>query len=49
MDFDDNNKIWKCYQAEETVEKVTKFCKENRIPFFMRSHPDIDYIRGIKS
>lgn len=45
MDFDDNNKMWKCYEAKETVEKVTKFCKENGIPFFMRSNPAIDYIR----
>lgn len=49
MDFDDNNKMWKCYEAKETVEKVSKFCKENKIPFFMRSHPAIDYIRRIKS
>lgn len=49
MDFDDNGKMWKCYEAKETVERVTKYCKENNIPFFMRSHPAIDYIRNIKS
>lgn len=45
MDFDDNEKIWKCYEAKETVKKVTKYCKENGIPFYMRSQPAIEYIR----
>lgn len=47
MDFDNNNKIWKCYEAKETVQKVTKFCKDNKIPFYMRSNPAIEYIRNI--
>ena len=48
MDFDDNDKIWKCYEAKETVEKVTRFCKQNQIQFFMRSYPAIEYIRSFK-
>lgn len=47
MDFDNNNKIWKCYEAKETGQKVTKFCKDNKIPFYMRSNPAIEYIRNI--
>lgn len=47
MDFDDNDKTWKCYEAKETIEKVTQFCKQNQIPFFMRSYPAIEYIRSI--
>ncbi len=46
MDFDNNNKIWKCYEAKEIVEEVTKYCKDNKILFFMRSHPAIEYIRN---
>ena len=49
MDFDNNDKVWKCYEAKEIVEKVTRFCKENGISFYMRSNPAIDYIRNIKS
>ena len=49
MDFDNNDKVWKCYEAKEIVEKVNEFCKENKIPFFMRSNPAIEYIRSIKS
>lgn len=49
MDFDNNDKVWKCYEAKETVEKVTQFCNENGIPFYMRSYPAIEYIRSIKS
>lgn len=49
MDFDNNNKVWRCYEAKETVEKVIQFCKENKIPFYMRSYPAIEYIRSIKS
>ena len=45
MDFDDNDKVWKCYEAKETIEDVTKFCKDNKIPFYMRSRPAIEYIR----
>lgn len=46
MDFDNNDKVWKCYEAKEIVEKVTQFCKENGIPFYMRSNPAIEYIRS---
>ncbi len=49
MDFDNNNKVWKCYEAKKIVEKVTQFCKENKIPFYMRSNAAIEYIRNIKS
>lgn len=49
MDFDNNNKVWKCYKAKDTVEEVTKYCKENKIPFYMRSYPAIEYIRSMKS
>ena len=49
MDFDDNSKVWKCYEAKETTTEVTKFCEENKIPFFMKSSLAIDYIRLIKS
>lgn len=48
MDFDTNNSIWKCYEAKETVEKVTKYCKENNIPFYMRSRQAVEYIRNRK-
>lgn len=48
MDFDNNNRIWKCYEAKETVKKITKFCKENKIPFYMRSYPAIEYIKKFK-
>lgn len=48
MDFDNNKNIWKCYEAKETVEKVTKYCKDNNIPFYMRSQPAVKYIRNIK-
>lgn len=47
MDFDNNNKSWKCYEAIETVDEVKKYCKENNIPFFMRSKPAIEYIRNL--
>lgn len=47
MDFDNNDKTWKCYEAVETVDKVTKYCEENHIPFFMRSKPAIEYIRKL--
>lgn len=47
MDFDNNNKIWKCYEANEIVQKVSQFCKDNEIPFYMRSNPAIEYIRNI--
>lgn len=46
MDFDNNNKIWKCFEAKEIVDDVTRFCNENRIPFYMRSYPAIEYIRS---
>lgn len=49
MDFDNNNKLWKCYEAKETSQKVNQFCKENRIPFYMRSKSAIEYIRSLKS
>lgn len=45
MDFDNNNLVWKCYEATETVNKVTQYCNENNIPFFMRSKPAVEYIR----
>lgn len=45
MDFDDNDKIWKCYEGKEIVRDVTKYCKETGIPFFMRSSPAVRYIR----
>lgn len=48
MDFDNNDIKWKCYEAKETVEKVTEYCKENKIPFFMRSQPALEYIRNKK-
>lgn len=48
MDFDDNNYVWKCYEAKEIVEKVTKYCNDNNIPFYMRSRPAIEYIRNSK-
>lgn len=47
MDFDNNHKSWKCYEAKETVDEVTKYCKENHIPFFMRSKPAVEYIRNL--
>ena len=49
MDFDNNNKVWKCYEAKETVKEVTQYCKENDIHFYMRSYPAIEYIRSIES
>lgn len=49
MDFDNNDKVWKCYEAKETVEKVTQFCKENEIHFYMRSNPAIEYIRKLNA
>ncbi len=45
MDFDNNSKIWKCYEAKEIVDDVTEFCNKNRIPFYMRSRPAIEFIR----
>ena len=46
MDFDDNKKIWKCYEAKETVDSVTEYCRKNKIPFFMRSEPAVEYIKN---
>ncbi len=33
MDFDDNDIVWKCYEAKQTVRRVTEYCKKNNIPF----------------
>lgn len=46
MDFDDNDIVWKCYEAKQTVRRVTEYCKKNDIPFFMRSKPAVEYIRN---
>lgn len=48
MDFDNNDKVWKCYEAKEIVEKVSKYCSNNGIKFYMRSNPAIEYIRNMK-
>lgn len=48
MDFDLGEKTWKCYEAESTIEKINKYCKENNIKFYMRSYPAIEYIRGLE-
>lgn len=48
MDFDNNDIIWKCYEAKETVKEVAKYCNENNIPFYMRSQPAVEYIRNIE-
>lgn len=45
MDFDDNDEIWKCYEARETTEKVKQYCEKEGIHFYMRSTPAIEYIR----
>lgn len=47
MDFDTNKKVWKCYEAEKIVKKVTEYCKQNNINFYMRSYPAIEYIRSL--
>lgn len=47
MDFDKGNKTWKCYEAKDIVEKVSKYCKDNNINFYMRSYPAIEYIRSL--
>ena len=48
MDFDNNTKIWKCYEATEIVKDVTKYCNETNIHFYMRSNPAVEYIRSLK-
>ena len=47
MDFDKGNKTWKCYEAKDIIEKVSKYCKDNNINFYMRSYPAIEYIRSL--
>ena len=46
MDFDNNDKIWKCFEAKEIVDAITRYCNENNIPFYMRSYPANEYIRS---
>ena len=48
MDFDIGNKTWKCFEAKNIIEDVSKYCNDNNIKFYMRSYPAIEYIRGLK-
>ena len=48
MDFDNNTKIWKCYEATEIVKDVTNYCNKTNIHFYMRSNPAVEYIRSLK-
>lgn len=46
MDFDKGNKTWKCFEAKEIIDTISKYCSENDIKFYMRSYPAIEYIRN---
>jgi len=45
MPFDDNEKIWKVYHAENIQEFFRNWCLKAGLPFFMRSRPAIEWIR----
>ena len=47
MDFDTNKKVWKCFEAQNIVKEVDKYCNHNNIKFYMRSYPAIEYIRSL--
>ena len=47
MDFDTNKKVWKCFEAQNIVKEVDKYCNQNNIKFYMRSYPAIEYIRSL--
>jgi hypothetical protein len=46
MDFNDNSIRWKTYEPPEVIEAVTAECERLGIPFFMRSRPALDWLRG---
>lgn len=48
MPFDSNDVQWKVFESKETEEFIRKRCQELGIPFFMRSHMAIDFIRQQK-
>jgi DNA repair photolyase len=45
MDFDNNDAIWKVWQATDVHAAVKAYCAKANIPFFMRSRPAVEYIR----
>lgn len=46
MDFDKNQALWKVWPGSEIERTVAEVCKRLEIPFFMRSRPAIEYVRG---
>lgn len=47
MDFDSNDAIWKVWTGEEARAGVESYCVTANVPFFMRSRPAIEYVRGL--
>lgn len=45
MDFDDNDAMWKVWEAKEVRKAVGQFCADTGVPFFMRSRPAILHVR----
>lgn len=46
MDFNVNNKLWRCYLGTEAEAHVRRVCEGFSIPFFMRSRSAIEYVRS---
>jgi len=46
MDFDDNEVIWKVFEANEAQAGVAEYCQSIGVPFFMRSRPAIEWARA---
>lgn len=48
MDFDDNSRMWNQWYDEELEREIGGICAQLSIPFFMRSTPAIDKLKGIR-
>jgi hypothetical protein len=46
MPFDGNDETWRVYKMPQIEEFVRERAKDMGVPFFMRSRPAIEYIRG---
>ena len=46
MDFDNNEKEWKEYEDPNTVQAIDAHCRSLGIPFFMKSHSMINWLRN---
>ncbi|MGY8683190.1 radical SAM protein [Bradyrhizobium sp. UFLA05-153] len=45
MDFDENEEVWKVFEAKEVEASVSQLCADLKLPFFMRSRPAIEWAR----